>query len=130
MAYSTVTDSFNELPQEFIIEYLRSEGIRVPNVLSDHDLTFKLDEVGFSLPTPQSYSNYISEVNKRYPSRNMVPIAKSNLDDEMVGLIIAPNSEVSCVMQIHDFADAGWEAPRNYTNIEEWLEKLKKPCMD
>jgi len=85
-----------------------------------------LDRVGFELPSEKVFERYVAAVNKRYPSRWVVPFAKSMSNDDTAAFVRDENRPVGSVLEFHDFATSGYENPIHFGSLEQWLEEKQK----
>lgn len=110
-----------KLNQQFIADFVISEGESVPNYFLSSEFESKIRQINYKLPGAISYSRFVAGIRKRYPHLQITPFAKSRSDDDVACFTRDPNQSHGQVVVIHDWADAGWERPRYYKTLGDWL---------
>ncbi|OCG42894.1 SMI1/KNR4 family protein [Gilliamella sp. Bif1-4] len=70
--------------------------------------------------------HWLFEVKKQYPTRKLIPFAKTSNNDDIVcfdGSDISGNPKVYFV---HTFATPGWEDRGSVYSFDEWLKQAKE----
>ncbi|MEO1453195.1 MAG: hypothetical protein AAFV31_05205 [Pseudomonadota bacterium] len=99
--------------------FLLNQGVSVPNIMLEDKFLDDLELKGFELVPHEIVARYTKEINERYPSRRVVPFALSLNSDETACFVLG-NKDYS-IVQLHDFASAGWEQPLFFKSLSEWL---------
>ncbi len=63
---------------------------------------------------------YCLALNKRYPTRQLVPFAKRSDNDDVAWFEMGKPGSVEI---IHDFADPGWEQRAEYPSFWDWFKE-------
>ncbi|SMX26752.1 hypothetical protein TRP8649_00837 [Pelagimonas phthalicica] len=109
-----------------IIGNFKELGLAPPTSILMPDLTEPLERVGYALPSHESYRAFANALNARYPDRKMIPFAQSLSNDDTAGFLIGKNIPPGTIIEIHNFASPGSEAPATYDSLSHWLAHKQK----
>lgn len=65
---------------------------------------------------------WLFEVKKQYPTRQLVPFAKVSYSDDLACFDGSDISGDPKIFIVHTFASPGWEDRCNVSNFDEWLK--------
>ncbi len=117
----------SKLSQQFIIYFARNKRADAPNSFLESDIMEDLSSIGYELPSENNYEKYVAALNHRYPDRYMIPFAKSVSSDDTAGFLVNSEFPAGTIIEIHDFASAGYENPLYFNSFSSWLS-AKKHC--
>jgi hypothetical protein len=69
---------------------------------------------------------WLFEIKKQYPTRELIPFAKASNNDDIVCFDGSDISGDPKVYLIHTFASPGWEDRGSFYNFDEWLKQVKE----
>ncbi|MCR1000739.1 SMI1/KNR4 family protein [Serratia rubidaea] len=69
---------------------------------------------------------WLFEIKKQYPTRQLVPFAKTSYSDDIVCFDGSDESGEPKVFFVHAFASPGWEDRGSVSNFDEWLKIAKE----
>lgn len=120
--YSSDGCTVPNIEQKFIADYIASEGGFFPNSFMDPYLKEKMIYKKYDFPEEESYVKYVSEIRKRIPHLRITPFAKSKMDDDVACFTENAGNFIGTVVVIHDFTEVGWENPRYFNTLSDWLQ--------
>lgn len=103
--------------QSYIGRALTAHSIAIPRELQREDFDALLSEIGFERPAESVFERYVEALNRRYPSRLVIPFAKAISSDDTAGIVVQDGR----VIEFHDFAEQGFEQPKYFLDIASWL---------
>ena len=68
------------------------------------------------------YDRWLDILKKQYPTRQLVPFAKCDLNDDVACFEPSDNPDLPAIYYIEAFFDAGFEERGYCETFEEWLE--------
>lgn len=114
----------SENHEKKIIEKFASDvGIIFPEGLTLNDVSGIFEKIGFEYLSVRDYSAYTTKLNERLKPNRILPIARSTVSDDTLGLSFDDENHVTSVVVFHDFTSPGWENLVKFNSISELLEK-------
>ena len=111
-----------QIEQKFIADYIIAEGGFLPNSFMDTEFMDRLETKGYILPEEPTYNRYVSGIRKRFPHLCITPFARSKVDDDVACFTSNDGKFTGTVVIMHDFTEKGWEFPRFFSTLSEWLQ--------
>jgi hypothetical protein len=116
-----------DIPQQFLADCILKYDVDLPNSLMDVGFLKKISEMNYELPSEQFFDEYLSALNNRFPSRNIIPIAKSCSSDQTVGIIISSSEATTGqIIQFQDFSSEGWDGAVYFNSLTDWIVSEKQ----
>lgn len=69
--------------------------------------------------------SWFKNIQKQYPSRNLVPFAKIDHTDDVACFDASTHAIDPIVHYVHAYASPGWEDCGHVINFDEWLNAAK-----
>lgn len=106
-----------------------ANGFKYPqsflDVIAKDDL-IDLDPWWFLCEFDGFSQQWLNEIKKQYPERNLIPFAKRSDSDDVACFDGLDTSGDPQVFYIHAFASPGWEDHGSVTNFDIWFDAAKK----
>lgn len=113
MKYYLYTEK--ELPENFYFPSSFLDMVKMDQVLD-------LDPWWFLYEFENVAKQWLSEIKKQYPDRNLVPFAKISYSDDIACFDGDDKSGDPKVYYVHAFASPGWEDRGSVENFDKWLK--------
>lgn len=79
---------------------------------------------------PENLIYWMQQAEKQYPTRNLIPFAKYELNDDVACFDANDLSGDPKVLIIHFFASTGWELHGEYQSFNDWLTAVSDDGVD